>query len=267
MRQNVGTRNPPAVRHSLASDQQRLRRRPPCSLAQILRGEAKELDDTLTRRQARRDLAAAGDDALPIIEQLLTRSSYRLQLGALQALAELPDASKLKISDAIWAKRPELVSYPDATMRQVAQHAFNINFFPRASCYQESDAAKSVDKRYLVLCQWSQADCQTVRGDNPNTVQTACSVTDLRGKGKLQPGGVNGSWYLSAAAEFGDATVPLCLNEWRRGYALASKYHQLDTLFAQSRGKHGSCQRNVKVSAFRFALVCDKHKAGEITVR
>jgi hypothetical protein len=168
-----------------------------------------ESDDTLTRRQARRDLSAAGDDALPIIEQLLDRSSYRLQLGALQALAELPEASKIKISGAIWAKRPELVSYRDSTMREVAQHAFNINFFPQAFCYQERDAAKPVDKRYLVLCQWSQADCQTVRGDNPRTVQTACSVTDLRGKGKLQPGGVNGSWYLFAAAEFGDPFPPL----------------------------------------------------------
>jgi hypothetical protein len=167
-------------------------------------------NDTITRRQARRDLSALGDDALPIIEQLLNQSSYRLQLGALQALAELPDASKSKIPEAIWAKRPELASDQDATMREVAKYAFNINFYPKASwCYQERDDAKPIDKRYLVLCQWSQTDCQTVRGDNPRTVQSACAVTDLRGKGKLQPGGVNGSWYLFAATEFGDPFPPL----------------------------------------------------------
>jgi hypothetical protein len=63
-------------------------------------------------------------------------------------------------------------------------------------CYQEMDPRKPDSQRYAVLCHATKANCDTARGPNPRTVQSACVAVNL-GLANWSPrsGGYLGSWY------------------------------------------------------------------------
>lgn len=79
-------------------------------------------DDVFTRREARVELSRQGD-AFAKIDQLLDKNEYRLQLGAVVALAAMPDSERKRAPEEVLAKVRLLLTYPDKTMRDTAARA------------------------------------------------------------------------------------------------------------------------------------------------
>jgi hypothetical protein len=76
-----------------------------------------------TRRDARIDLSRQGAEALNIISQLLDSGNYRIQLGALIALSEMPDNQRKRAPPALVDKARVLLNHNDAAMREAAARA------------------------------------------------------------------------------------------------------------------------------------------------
>ena len=78
-------------------------------------------DDVFTRRQARIALSKKADDDLQLLASLVARDdNYRLQLGAVVALADVPDDLRKKAPPAMFEKVRALRNHPDKTMRDAA---------------------------------------------------------------------------------------------------------------------------------------------------
>jgi hypothetical protein len=60
---------------------------------------------------------------LDIISQLLDSGNYRIQLGALIALSEMPDNQRKRASPALVDKARVLLNHNDAAMREAAARA------------------------------------------------------------------------------------------------------------------------------------------------
>ena len=96
---------------------------PPMTPEDIAR--ALDSDDLFQRRRARTALAAKGPSAFPQIEQLLNAPSPRQQLGALEALAQMPPANRTLTPAAIRSRAEALAQSPDETMRHTAGRALS----------------------------------------------------------------------------------------------------------------------------------------------
>lgn len=159
-------------------------------------------DDPLTRRDARQDLAALGVRAFPIMNQLLDMANdYRLQLGAVVALALMPEDVRKQAPADLLVNIRKLLAYKDKTMRDNALRALDEPAF----CYQEEDKNKPSGQRFLTLCQWSMAQCERTRGPNrkKGITQTACApVKLLDANWNYQAGGTEDAWYAYSGAPF-----------------------------------------------------------------
>ena len=158
-------------------------------------------DDVFTRRDTRIELSRQGANGFDTIGQLLDQNNYRAQLGAVSALAEMPDEQRKQAPASLRDKVRPLVNNPDKSLRDAAVRALG----EPAYCYQEQDNNKRPEQRYIALCQWTKAQCETTRGPNTRSgiTQTPCQPVDI---GKVSwsyaTGGTGGAWYQYSATEF-----------------------------------------------------------------
>src|SRR5207245_336926 len=89
--------------------------------------QALENDDAFVRRNARFYLAKMGIDAIPIINQLLSSGNYRLELGGLAALAEMPPELRVQMPDEIKKQVKRRIDSPDPTTKETAARALSGN--------------------------------------------------------------------------------------------------------------------------------------------
>jgi hypothetical protein len=158
-------------------------------------------DDVFTRRDARIELSRQGTKGFDTIDQLLNQNNYRAQLGAVAALAEMPDEQRKQAPPSLRDKVRPLINNPDKTLRDAAVRALG----EPAYCYQEEDKNKRPEQRYIALCHWTKAQCDATRGPNTRAgiTQAPCQPVDL---GKVTwnytTGGTGGAWYQYGATEF-----------------------------------------------------------------
>lgn len=81
-----------------------------------------ESNDPIIRRDARKDLAAQGQAALPWIQAVLTdgQSSYRLRLGIIVAMNQMSDLPTHQLSQAVIDAIADASVHPDPTLRAEA---------------------------------------------------------------------------------------------------------------------------------------------------
>ena len=159
-------------------------------------------DDVFTRRDARISLAQRGENSFELIDKLLARDdNYRLQLGAIVALAGLSEDQKKKIPLGVLEKVRPLRGSSDKTMRDTAVLALK----EPAVCYQEENTNKQPAGRFLVMCYWTKEQCERTRGPNtsPGVTQSACEAVQLAGLSwKYAPGGYAGAWFQFSPTVF-----------------------------------------------------------------
>jgi hypothetical protein len=160
-------------------------------------------DDVFTRREARIALSKRGENAFELTERLLARDdNYRLQLGALVALAGMTEDQRKKSPTGVIEKVRELRNSRDKTMRDTAVEALQ----EPAICYQEEDTNKQAAGRFLVMCYWTKEQCDRTRGPNtrPGVTQSTCEPVQLAGLSwKYATGGFAGAWYQYSPSAFG----------------------------------------------------------------
>lgn len=160
-------------------------------------------DDVFTRRDARIALSKKTDDDLKLLASLVARDdNYRLQLGAVVALADVPDELRKKAPAGLFDKVRSLRNSSDKTMRDAAVLALREPAF----CYQEINTARKPEERYIVLCHWAKEQCEKTRGPNTSAgvTQSACVPVDVaEAKWKYTPGGTGGAWYQYSATAVG----------------------------------------------------------------
>ena len=156
-----------------------------------------------TRRDARIALSKKTDDDLKLLASLVARDdNYRLQLGAVVALADVPDELRKKAPAGLFDKVRSLRNSSDKTMRDSAVLALREPAF----CYQEINTARKPEERYIVLCHWAKEQCEKTRGPNTSAgvTQSACVPVDVaEAKWKYTPGGTGGAWYQYSATAVG----------------------------------------------------------------
>lgn len=158
-------------------------------------------DDVFTRRDTRIELSRQGTAAFDTIGKLLDQNNYRAQLGAVAALAEMPEDQRKQAPASLRDKVRPFVNNADKTLRDAAVRALG----DPAYCYQEQDTSKRPEQRYIALCHWTKAQCDTTRGPNTRAgiTQTPCVAVDI---GKVSwsyaTGGTGGAWYQYSATEF-----------------------------------------------------------------
>jgi hypothetical protein len=159
-------------------------------------------DDVFTRRNARIGLSKETEN-FDLIGSLLARDdNYRIQLGALTALASMPEEQRRRGPDSLLKKVRALRDSKDKTMRDTAVQALN----EPAMCYQERDANKPLAERFLVLCHWSKEQCERTRGPNtrPGISQSPCAPVQLsRASWAYTTGGYDGAWYQHSPTALG----------------------------------------------------------------
>jgi hypothetical protein len=165
--------------------------------------ERLQSDDVFTRREARIALSERGEGAFELIEKLLMRKdNYRLQLGAVVALAGMPEYQRKKASASLLEKVRSLRNSPDKTMRDAVVQALQEPAF----CYQEENTNRQPAGRFLVICHWTKEQCERTRGPNtsPGVAQSACEPVQLAGVSwKYAPGGFEGAWFQYSPSAFG----------------------------------------------------------------
>jgi hypothetical protein len=82
-------------------------------------------DDAFVRRDARSDLARLGAGAGPVVSQLLSSGNYRLELGGLAAIAEMPKEQRAGLSDEVKRQVESHTNSSDPTMRETALRALS----------------------------------------------------------------------------------------------------------------------------------------------
>jgi len=163
--------------------------------------ERLQSDDVIARRDARVELAKRGETAFPLIDELLKRKDYRLQLGALVALAGMNDEDRNKAPESVRQQARVLRQSADKTTRDTAVNALQEPAF----CNQEQDKNRKPTERFLVICYWTKSDCERVRGPNlkPGVSQSACAPVQLdKASWRYSPTGVEGGWYQYSSTTF-----------------------------------------------------------------
>jgi hypothetical protein len=165
--------------------------------------ERLQSDDVFTRREERIALSKRGEGAFELIKRLLAREdSYRLQLGAVVALAGMPEDQRKKAPASLLEKVRSLRNYQDKTMRDTAVQALQEPAF----CYQEENTNRQPAGRFLIICHWTKEQCERTRGPNtsPGVAQSACEPVQLAGVSwKYAPGGFEGAWFQYSPSAFG----------------------------------------------------------------
>jgi hypothetical protein len=156
---------------------------------------ALQSDDVFVRRSARLALSKKTEDGLALIASLVARDdNYRLQLGAVVALADVPLPALQKAPPGMLDKLRSLRGASDKTMRDAAAQALR----EAAFCYQEININRKPEERYIALCHWTKEQCEKTRGPNTSAgvTQTACTPVQLAEiSWKYTPGGTGGAWY------------------------------------------------------------------------
>lgn len=81
--------------------------------------------DAIVRRDMRVQLSRQGAAAFDTILPLLQSGDYRLQIGALAAIAAMPPDVRARLPSAARAAAAALLSHPDRTMRDTARRALD----------------------------------------------------------------------------------------------------------------------------------------------
>jgi hypothetical protein len=165
-------------------------------------------DDVFTRRDARISLSKE-DQNFNLIGTLLARDDdYRIQLGALAALAAMPEEQRKKAPTSVLDKVRSLRASKDKTMRDTAVQVLN----EPALCYQEQDTNRQPAGRFLVMCYWTKEQCERTRGPNtkPGITQSPCAAVLLsRAPWNYAPGGYDGGWFQYSPTAFGPPFPPI----------------------------------------------------------
>jgi hypothetical protein len=82
-------------------------------------------DDAFVRTDARSDLARLGARAGPIVSQLLSSGNYRLELGGLAAIAEMPKEQRAGLPDEVKKQVQSHTNSSDPTIRATALRALS----------------------------------------------------------------------------------------------------------------------------------------------
>lgn len=175
-------------------------------------------DDPFIRRDARLRLSREGAGAFETIDRFLgDASDYRLQLGAVVALAAMPETTRKQAPPGVFDKLRVLLNHRDKTMRDTALRAL----VEPAYCYQEENRGRPPERRFLALCQWTRQDCERIKGGKPEggalkagVTQSPCAPVDIRNldwdyqaaeprlRTDIRPGGVESSWYSFSPSPF-----------------------------------------------------------------
>ena len=86
---------------------------------------ALQSDDVFLRRQTRYRLASYGEKAIPIFNQLLNSKSYRLNIGALVAMAYVPFSARAEMRKVLQIKISTFLSSPDPELKRAAALALS----------------------------------------------------------------------------------------------------------------------------------------------
>jgi hypothetical protein len=113
-------------------------------------------------------------------------------------ISSLACAKSLFPTDGAWDPKP---LPPSLTQTPGVIEVWLVPF--KRECYQEDSGAAAMP-RFGVHCFADRAQCNLVRGPNPNRLQTACQTTDMRGQENLlRLRGFGSSWYALGEAPFG----------------------------------------------------------------
>ena len=171
-------------------------------LSEIEISQRLQSDDVFTRRDARISLSKGGERSFDLVGKLLGRDdNYRLQLGAVVALATMSDDLKRKAPPELMEKVRVLRNSSDKTMRDAAVQVLQ----EPAICYQEQNNNRDAKGRFLVMCYWTKEQCERTRGPNtsPGISQSGCEPVQLaRATWKYATGGFNGAWYQYNSVAF-----------------------------------------------------------------
>jgi hypothetical protein len=143
-----------------------------------------------TQLQKLNETTAAAKAASPVQQEAI--DSARVE-----AKQETASANQVQQSLQATIQTNKLLLAPTSVILSKAAPA-------QAYCYQEQDNAKPAAQRYAVLCHTTKANCDTARGPNPKTIQSLCTLVDLRSATwSPRSGGYLGSWY-----QFGPTPFP-----------------------------------------------------------
>ncbi len=80
-------------------------------------------DDAFVRRNGRSYLAQLGPQAAPLVEQFLSSDDYRLKLGGLAAVAQMPSQQRAQLPESLMAHIRTYTTDPDQATRDAALRA------------------------------------------------------------------------------------------------------------------------------------------------